>query len=215
MAGAPRERTDPIPLGAPSTRSGHTERADAARNRRKILAAAERLVATEGFDALTMDRVAQAAGVGVGTVYRRFTDLAGLAQAMLDEKDLELQEGFLRGDPPLGPGAPPAERLHAFLDAMLTRVDHQSELMLVVENTKPLGRYRSPVYGLYHTHVASLLRDINPHADVVYLADALMAPLSADLVVHQRDDRGITVARLREQLHALTDAVLHAITDHP
>src|SRR5690606_29122312 len=122
MAGAPRERTDPIPLGAPSTRSGHTERADAARNRRKILAAAERLVATEGFDALTMDRVAQAAGVGVGTVYRRFTDLAGLAQAMLDEKDLELQEGFLRGDPPLGPGAPPAERLHAFLDAMLTRV---------------------------------------------------------------------------------------------
>src|SRR6185312_10778811 len=50
------------------------ERADAARNRRKVLAAAEGLFATRGVAAVSMDDVAAAAGVGKGTLYRRFGD---------------------------------------------------------------------------------------------------------------------------------------------
>jgi len=46
-----------------------------------------------------------AAGVGKGTLIPRFGDRAGLAVALLDERERELQERILSGRPPLGPGA--------------------------------------------------------------------------------------------------------------
>lgn len=55
------------------------ERADAARNRAKVLAAATKLFAEEGVEAVSMDAVAAEAGVGKGTLFRRFGDKAGLA----------------------------------------------------------------------------------------------------------------------------------------
>ncbi|MFD0487880.1 TetR/AcrR family transcriptional regulator [Saccharopolyspora spinosporotrichia] len=81
-----------------------TERADAARNRRKILLAASRLIAENGAEHLSLDEVADAAQVGVGTVYRRFRDRAGLVQSLLDERERQFQEAFMQGPPPLGPG---------------------------------------------------------------------------------------------------------------
>ncbi|MBA3798066.1 MAG: TetR/AcrR family transcriptional regulator [Geodermatophilaceae bacterium] len=80
------------------------ERADAARNRVRVLAAAERLFAERGVPGVTMDDVAAAAGVGKGTLYRRFGDKGGLAMALLDEQERELQQQMLTGPAPLGPG---------------------------------------------------------------------------------------------------------------
>ena len=54
-----------------------------------------------------MDQVAAAAGVGKGTLFRRFGDKSGLAAALLDARERVLQEAVLFGPPPLGPGAPP------------------------------------------------------------------------------------------------------------
>jgi len=67
-------------------------RADAARNREKILAAAAELFERDGVEAVTMDAVARAAGVSKGTVFSRFGSRAGLAMALLDEAERELQE---------------------------------------------------------------------------------------------------------------------------
>ena len=87
----------PIPL---TSSAGRPERADAARNRRRALEAARRLVAERGADAVTMDDVAAAAGVGKGTLYRRFGDRHGLLLALLDDEERALQEAILRGPPP-------------------------------------------------------------------------------------------------------------------
>lgn len=57
------------PMSSPTSSS----RSDARANRRKILAAADRVYAAEGVD-VTLDRIAQEAGVGVGTVYRNFAN---------------------------------------------------------------------------------------------------------------------------------------------
>ena len=60
-------------------------RRDAERNRQRILAAAARVFTERGLDA-TLDEVARAAGVGVGTVYRRFPDKEALVAALFRER---------------------------------------------------------------------------------------------------------------------------------
>jgi len=58
-------------------------RADAARNREKVLKAAAVVFAQQGLEA-TLDQIAQEAGVGVGTVYRRFPDKESLVLALFE-----------------------------------------------------------------------------------------------------------------------------------
>jgi AcrR family transcriptional regulator len=60
-------------------------RADAARNRARLLAAAKDVFAERGLDA-TMDEVARRAGVGVGTAYRRFRNRDDLIAALFEER---------------------------------------------------------------------------------------------------------------------------------
>ena len=99
------------------------ERADAARNRERILGAARRLFDERGAGSVSMDEIAEAAGVGKGTLFRRFGSRASLAAAVLSERERDFQEAIIRGEPPLGPGAPPLERLIAFGEALLDTLE--------------------------------------------------------------------------------------------
>ncbi|MEW9552944.1 TetR/AcrR family transcriptional regulator [Nonomuraea sp. NPDC050783] len=153
------------------------ERADAARNRSAILDAATRLFAEHGIDEVSMDQVAAAAGVGKGTLFRRFGDKAGLAAALLDERERALQEAVLHGPPPLGPGAPDAERLTAFAGAYLDYVLRHLPLVRMSETATPGARYRIGAYRFWHRHVAILLRGA---PDPEHAAHALLAPLAAE-----------------------------------
>jgi AcrR family transcriptional regulator len=176
------------------------ERADAARNRRRILEAAERLMAEQGVEGLSVSEVAEAAGVGVGTLYRRFGDRAGLAYALLDERTREFQEAFLYGPPPLGPGAPPVERLRAFLFAYVDELETHGELNLMAETASPGARYRSGGYRAYRAHVSALIHEARPDADAGYLAEVLLAPLAADLYVRQRHEQEMSTERIKAGL---------------
>ena len=89
--------------GLTVTDSAPPERGDAARNRVLLLDAARRLIADRGTDAVTMDDVAAAAGVGKGTLFRRFGSRAGLMIVLLDEDEKVEQQAFMFGPPPLGP----------------------------------------------------------------------------------------------------------------
>src|SRR5919197_244245 len=97
---------DTPPIALPVLDAEPRERADAQRNREKVLCAAERLFSSYGVENVSMDAIAAAAGVGKGTLFRRFGDKAGLAVALLDEQERTLQEAILFGPAPLGPGKP-------------------------------------------------------------------------------------------------------------
>lgn len=160
------------------------ERADAARNRRKILQAAERLFEARGTENVSMDAVAEAAGVGKGTLYRRFGDRAGLARAILHEREIEFQEHLIRGEAPLGPGAEPTERLIAFGESLIDRLEQYGDLVLAAEAGATGARFQSLVYATYRAHVRTLMNEINPQIDSDYVSDVLLGALSAEMVNH-------------------------------
>lgn len=181
---------------------GPPERADAARNRQRILAAAGALLAEAGVDGLAIDEVAAAAGVGVGTIYRRFGDRAGLIHALLDRGERRFQTALLEGPPPLGPGADAPDRLRAFLHAYVDRLEEEADLLAVAESTDTTARYTSRAYAVHHTHVATLVTDIDADADATCLAHALLAPLDARLYLHHRST-GLSADRVRVGLDRL------------
>lgn len=174
------------------------ERADAARNRAAVLQAAGGLFAEHGVAAVSMDQVAAAAGVGKGTVFRRFGDKAGLAVALLDTRERELQEAILHGPPPLGPGAGLAARLTAFAGAYLDYLLEHLELVRMSETAAPGARYRIGAYRFWHRHVAILL---NGSPDPDYAAHAFLAALAAEHVSAVLPELG--EARLRDGLARL------------
>jgi AcrR family transcriptional regulator len=151
------------------------ERADAARNRALVLDAAARLFAEHGVEAVSMDAIAASAGVGKGTLFRRFGDKAGLATALLDERERALQERILSGPPPLGPGAAARERLLAFVSAYLDYVFAHLDL---VRMSEAAARYQIGAYRFWHRHATILLTDAG-HPDSAAAAHALLAGLSA------------------------------------
>jgi len=167
------------------------ERGDAARNRLRLLDAARTLIAERGTDAVSMDDIAAAAGVGKGTVFRRFGSRAGLMMVLLDSDERALQEAVLFGPPPLGPDAPPLQRLLAFGRERLRFVDVHREL-LSEANRDPDARYNA-AYAVLHTHVRVLLAAAGSTGDLDAQADALLALLDADYVNRQLVDRDRTL----------------------
>lgn len=188
--------------------AARSERADAARNRRALLTAASAIVTEQGVAGLTMEAVATAAGVGVGTVYRRFGDRSGLAYALLDEREHAFQAAFMTGAPPLGPGAPPRERITAFLSAYVDRLADQGELLVAAETHAPGARYVSGAYAVQQRHLAVLIAEADSDADADYLADALLAALGSALFIHQRGHRAFAVDRIKAGVCALACGIL-------
>jgi AcrR family transcriptional regulator len=191
---------DPPGVGTPPA-----ERADAARNRARVLAAAAELFRSrEDPRAVTMDDVARAAGVGRATLYRRYPDIVSIASALLGEDERGLQEKLMRGAPPLGPGAPPAERLAAYYAAMVEFLDRHLPLVLAVD--AGAARFAVGSYGFWRAHVRSLLAEAGtPDPDA--LVDALLAPLAAEVFRFQLAS-GVAPAQIAEALVHLARRVL-------
>ena len=183
------------------------ERADARRNRLRILEAAAELIGERGFDRVTIDDIAERAGVAKGTVFHRFGNRAGLAVGLLDERERRLQDRLLSGPPPLGPGAPAEERLIGFLGALVDFTDANVDLLIVSDHDEPGGRYRTGAYAAWRLHVASLLEELGAGRQAGGLADTLLAPAAADLIRHRRRELGIPRAQIKRELELVARAV--------
>jgi AcrR family transcriptional regulator len=164
------------------------ERADAARNRRAILAAAEDLLRRHEPDQVTIDQIAAAARVSKATVFHRFASRTGLMRALMEERAQALHEAITSGPPPLGPGAPPAERLAAFLDAVISLASRNAGLLTAHEHAIATrkdtagAREANPVYLFWHDHVSALIAQARPGLDADLLAHVLLGSLHTDAV---------------------------------
>lgn len=177
------------------------EREDAARNRVLLLDAARRLIAERGADAVTMDDIAAAAGVGKGTLFRRFGSRAGLMLVLLDEDERANQQAFLFGPPPLGPEAPPLERLVAFGRQRIAFA-HSHHALLTAASRDPQAR-ATAVFLVLRRHVYVLLESAGTSGDLDAQADALLALLDANYVEHRLNNDGLTVDDLGDAWESL------------
>ncbi|MEA2254981.1 MAG: hypothetical protein QOG35_1026 [Solirubrobacteraceae bacterium] len=177
------------------------ERADAAANRVRILEAALRVLAARGAEGTSIDAVACEAGVGKGTIFRRFGDRSGLFQALMDEHLRAFQDAFMFGPPPLGPGVAAEERLAAFLEGLLDLYDAQLELTLALER----DRWRAPIGGYLalSVHVESLVREISPALDAPVIAQLLLNALNVHLVRYLRRDAGVSLETIKASVRPL------------
>jgi AcrR family transcriptional regulator len=166
----------------------HAERADAARNRQILLAAAREMLAAHGPDKLTMDGLAEHSGLGKGTVYRRFGTRAGIFQALLDDDERNFQEQVLSGLPPLGPGAQPLDRLSAYGRARIEfLIRHREIARAALDGRQPVpARAETP---LSRAHIRYLLGEMRlDDADLDVLAMQLTAALDGPLLLYLSSD---------------------------
>jgi AcrR family transcriptional regulator len=180
------------------------ERADAARNRERILKVAGDLVACRGIDHVSMQEIAREAQVGTGTVYRRFGDRAGLALALLQADETAFQDRLLRGEPPLGPGAPAVDRLRAFGCGYLEHLEQHAALIAAASPSRPDDRGPS---SFYLTHLTVLLRESCPGVDPEHAARMLWAGLGPAEFLAARRLREWPLERLQRGWELLVEAL--------
>lgn len=196
-------------LGRPA--SGGHERSDAARNRLAVLGAARALFAERGVTCVTMEEISREAGVGKGTLYRRFPNKGLLCQALLDEPTREFQQETMEivGEP----GVSSLQKLGRFLDGLVRFTEENLDLVYGGEEplwgATRLARFRSPAYDWRRWTVLGLLHgaaregELEEGLDLEYLSRALLAPLEVDLYYHQRRIEGLSPTRISAGLRSL------------
>lgn len=197
------------------TRAGpRHERSDAAANRSLILRTAEKLFAERGVANVSMADIAATAGVGKGTLYRRFGSKGELCLSLMDSQMKQFQnENLARFRQLTELGVPYLEQLATFLEALVEFTEFHSPLLAEVQHdgiAQGDVRLNLPHFWQYTT-VRALLRsaarngEVAARLDLDYLGEALLAPLHVDTFGFQRRVRGYSTERIGAGLRTLVE----------
>jgi AcrR family transcriptional regulator len=191
------------------------ERRDAADSRRRVLDAARELFKRRGVDEVSMYEIGRAAGVGQGTLYRRFEHKGTLCSALLAEQIEDFyEETWERAE---AEERPALTRLAWFLDRLSGFNERNADLLGAIRDAADGGRrvemYRNPFYGWLRATVIALLRraedrgEIRRELDLECAADTLLAALNIDLYLYQRRELGLGRGRIVMALGSILDGM--------
>jgi len=203
--------TLPITLNIIEETPGQAERSDAIANRQRILAATRQLFAAQGPAAVNMSDIVKEAGVGRGTLYRHFANKGELCLAVMDEEIAGFQNGVLAQLRQMTAVSTPAmTQLDDFLARLVIFTERYTPLLQEAQRQglpyfekkegTPQYWQQATVLGLLRTAVAR--QEIPADLDLVYLADAILAPLNAQLFHYQRAVQGFSTERISAGLRA-------------
>jgi AcrR family transcriptional regulator len=162
------------------------ERADAARNRELILKAARKMLKKQPFGEICMDALADTAGVGKGTLYRRFPDRAALVHALLDHDARDLQGRALAGFG-LPKNASQVDRALAFLSALFDFTVEHAPLLCEGLRGSNVARFEHPAHAWQRQTISGHLRaavrsgEIAP-LDPIVTAELMLASVAPEVL---------------------------------
>ncbi len=190
------------------------ERSDAVKSRRRILDAARNLFEERSVDAVSMHEIGRKAGVGQGTLYRRYEHKGALCSALLGEEIEGLVDEARRR---AGGRGSAFGRLKWFLGRLARFNDVNAALLGGIRDSAGGGRriemYNNPFYGWLRATVAALVDQaseegvVGSEVDTECVADALLAALNIDLYLYQRQGRGMSRERVVRSLHGMVDGL--------
>ncbi|MEU6812784.1 helix-turn-helix domain-containing protein [Streptomyces sp. NPDC046831] len=176
---------------------------DAARNRQAILVAASALFDQPNSAEVSMQEIAAAAGVGKGTVFRRFGDRTRLIQAVLLPRVATLRSAVESGPPPLGPGGSPDAALVSLVEALFDFAWRNRPLIRALEVRGPHAYYTNEASQFWIAELTRRLAAAAPGTDAEFRAHAVFTALRADVIEYMVDRRGMTRDRIRSGLAGL------------
>jgi AcrR family transcriptional regulator len=195
------------------------ERRDAAESRRRVLDAAKALFAGRGVEAVNMYEIGREAGVGQGTLYRRYEHKGALCMALLHESSECFAEEIRDRLEEAEESA--LEQLEYLLSRLAQFNEENAPLLSAIRDAAGGARrfapYQNPFYQWLRATVAVLLgrgveRGEIPALDVEYASDAILAPLNIDLYLFQRQELGIKPERI---VSSLRDLLLNGLREKP
>lgn len=179
-------------------------RADALKNRALLLDTARRLFAEHGVETITMSAIAEAAGVGKGTLYRHFENKTAVCHALLDDEQRQLQERTLhrlRGGNAL-------ENLHWFLREVVRFVSDNEELLYVQMPVGGVPMLAHPAHLWWRQTIRGLLGQLRLVGDLDYLSDVLYVMLDARTITFQRRSLGYSFDRVQQGIEGVLNRLI-------
>jgi AcrR family transcriptional regulator len=205
----------PSSLPMPPLVRERSERRDASEHRRRILEVAQQLFAAHGVAAVSMHQIAKAAGVGQGTLYRRYAHKGELCMDLLRERHAHFAQE-LATMLAAKATSPALERLDGILTHISALLEEHGSLLGPIatpdshcEQAGSLQYFAYPDMAwhewLYDLLIRLLTEAVNRHElaaslDIPYTADAILATLHPMLYRFQRQERGFSAQRILQGL---------------
>jgi AcrR family transcriptional regulator len=181
-------------------------RSDAIKNRALLLATAKRLFGEQNVADVTMSAVADAAGVGKGTLYRHFENKLELSMALLDEDQRDLQDRTLRRMRETGGTL---DTLKWFIAEVILFTERNSALLCAgTGDNGPVGSLAHPAHWWWRTTIRGLVAQINPSCDADYIADAIFVLLDVHNIYFLRTERRYSLDQVMTNMQDMIGRIL-------
>ncbi len=183
------------------------ERRDYQENQRIILQCAQELFDVHGVDNVSMRQIAQLAGIGQGTLYRRYAHKGELCLDIMKGsmgRIVEEMQSYLYDSKELTIH----HRLEKIIEMMLGYVERQSLNLSAIrapgcEQNSII--FSTPLYKSIHAILCELLEEAiegqgRSLLDPIYIADAIISMLAPHLIEFQLNVRGYSKDEIRENI---------------
>ncbi len=184
------------------------ERRDYQENQRIILQSAQQLFDAHGMDNVSMRQIAQLAGIGQGTLYRRYAHKGELCLDIMKAsmcRIVDEMQGYLYESKE----QTIRHKLENIIELMLGYVENQSKNLNAIKAPscdENFIIFSTPLYKSIHAILCGLLEEAlqeqgRATLDPVYTADAIIAMFAPQLYVYQRNVRGYSKDEIRENIN--------------
>lgn len=193
------------------------ERSDAAEHRRLILQTARTLFEEHGVQEVSMHQIAKTAGIGQGTLYRRYAHKGDLCSALIEDAGYEVigaTENYLSD---AASALSPVERLGGTLDLLIDFIDDKLQLLIPLHNVhssacastsmeEKTAFFRSPIYINLKRILSELLQEIPSRtggSDPQMSAHVLLCSLNPAGYLYLRENLGFSKEEIKRHYRKL------------